>query len=212
MGDDGRDILERAERAMKERRFAEAIDAFHLRLRDDPEDLRALLEMGICHLLNRSERVFVAIHRKAGEIIRRIGGVPAHVATLWERYEALLRRVSAAALVMGAVVVSPACKGRGDGEPETLPLPPPPAATAVEDAAAAPPAEDVAPPPVEIAEPSLDALVSPVDEAGEEPAVSAHRYSGGVFRPPVVEPDPSSAHRYSGGVYQKPVVERPGKS
>jgi hypothetical protein len=44
-----------AERLMRTHRYAEAIGVFESRLADDPSDLGAMLRMGLCHLLNRSE-------------------------------------------------------------------------------------------------------------------------------------------------------------
>jgi hypothetical protein len=153
--------LASAEELMRARLFGEAIGAFDAHLRDYPDDLRALLKVGICHLLNRSERMFVAIHQRAQALLARLREVPRDIARLWRTYNSLLAKVTATALLVGVGTLA----GCGDG-------------------------------------------------------CSAHRYSGGVYKPPVEEQQqkpeaapesekpkpqvPFSGHKYSGGVYEGP--------
>ena len=56
------ELLRSAEELLRERRFGEAIEAFHLHLEEEPRDVKALLELGICHLLNGSRQAFHRIY------------------------------------------------------------------------------------------------------------------------------------------------------
>ena len=103
--------LELAEQAMKARRFGEAIAGFEAHLAEWPDDVRALLRLGLCHLLDRSEETFVAIHGRARALIEKLREVPADLARLWAHYQQLLRKVSATALVVGAMAL-PACQSQ----------------------------------------------------------------------------------------------------
>jgi len=161
--------IERADQAMKERRFSDAIAAFEEHLAESPDDVRALLRLGICHLLGCSEEAFLAIHPKAQALISRTREVPEDLARLWAHYNDLLRKVSATALVMGSMAL-PACQ--------------------------TPPAQErVRPVAIDAAS---EAQPTPKDEAAPEPSPAgvdagvaaptidpdeirpAHRYSGGV--------------------------------
>lgn len=111
--------VQEAETLMSERRFPEAIAAFEAHLEQSPYDLRALLKVGICHLLNCSRGAFLESHRRAEEAIARIGSVPADVADLWALYRDLVVRVGAATLVAGTLVLGQGgcahSEGSGDG-------------------------------------------------------------------------------------------------
>jgi len=106
-----------AEALMAERRFAEAIAAFERHLVAQPQDLKALLKLGICHLLSRSHGAFLEVHRRAEQVIARIGTLPADVVELNELYRNLLVRVGAASLVAGTLVLNPGCtEGKSAGD------------------------------------------------------------------------------------------------
>ncbi|HCF61416.1 MAG TPA: hypothetical protein DFS52_25890 [Myxococcales bacterium] len=94
---------------MAERCFTESIAAFELHLAAEPQDLRALLKLGICHLLNRSRGAFLDVHRRAEQVIARIGTLPADVVQLYELYRGLIVRVGAASLVAGTLVLNQGC-------------------------------------------------------------------------------------------------------
>jgi hypothetical protein len=158
-----------AERLMRAHRYAEAIAVFESRLMDEPRDLGAMLRMGLCHLLNRSEPTFLAIHDRATAIIRELGAVPRQTEELWSHYQQLFKLVTATALVVGGMAGTVACDDEGTSahkysggvyvEPDA----------AVEDAARDT-ATDV------VSAPDADAAA----DAGTD-ATSAHRYSGGVY-------------------------------
>ncbi|MFB3891689.1 MAG: hypothetical protein ACE15C_06670 [Phycisphaerae bacterium] len=203
-----------AEDLMRQRRFGDAIEAFRMHLERHGRDLKALLELGICHLLNGSEQAFREIHERAGRMLARARKVPADVARLWEQYGALAAKVAATALVLGAMAVE-GCKSshkysggvyeanmtqsahRYSGGVYVQPIPASGPATM--------PATTSAP-------------------ASKPAPISSHRYSGGVYVPPIptdgpaVLPrtskpataptlPPSSGHKYSGGVYKAPVEQ-----
>lgn len=117
-------LRDAAEDLMRRRHLPEAVETFQIHLARQPDDLKALLELGICHLLNGSEEAFLAIHDKADGVIRAAGELPEAIVKLWRQYRSLVLKVTAAALVLGSV----AAEAYGSG--------------------------------------------------------SAHRYSGGVYRPP----------------------------
>jgi hypothetical protein len=175
--------IERAEQAMKARRFDEAIAAFEAHLAESPDDVRALLRLGLCHLLDRSEETFVAIHGRARALIEGLREMPADLARLWAHYQQLLRKVSATALVVGTMAL-PACQSQTRAPAKSLPPASPDAsAVATTPAKPAPPA-------------AADAGIGATWHQTVQPG---HRYSGGV-RPNTIRP----GHRYSAGV-------RPGK-
>lgn len=101
--------LSEAEALMAERRFDEAIAAFEMHLAAEPQDLKALLKLGICHLLNRSRGAFLEVHRRAEKVIARMGTLPADVAGLYELYRGLLVRVGAASMIAGTLVLNQGC-------------------------------------------------------------------------------------------------------
>jgi hypothetical protein len=160
-----------AERLMRAHRYAEAIAVFESRLADEPSDLGAMLRMGLCHLLNRSEPAFLAIHDRATAIIHELGAAPRQTEQLWVHYQRLFKLVTATALVVGGMASIVACdvdsapKNSGGVYVET---------DAAADDAARDTATDV------VSAPDGDATVDAgADAAGD--AASAHRYSGGVY-------------------------------
>ena len=165
------DRLTAAEGLMRRRQFGEAIPLFEECLADAPDDLGALLRLGICHLLNRSEDLFLAIYRKAGALLARIERAPDDVRRLWAQYQALAKRVTATAVVLGTIAVAGCASAPGPG------------------------AEGAAKPPVTSSHKySGGVYQEPAKEENKEqppasPPFSAHRYSGGVYVPPRPEPE-----------------------
>jgi len=161
-----------AERLMRAHRYAEAIRVFESRLADDPSDLGAMLRMGLCHLLDRSEPAFLAIHARATALIRELGAVPRQTEELWSHYQRLFKLVTATALVVGGMVSAVGCDKESTSshkysggvyvEPD--------AATGGAPTDASGPDGDAA----------TDAASAPDGDASTD-ATSAHRYSGGVY-------------------------------
>jgi len=175
--DRGDKKLAAAARAMRGRRFAEAVDLLESHLSDVPDDLEAMLQLGICHLLGRSERAFLRIHDKVSAIVEAAGELAERVARLWAHYRSLVRKVTAAGLVMGAATLS-SCNThsahRYSGGVFQEPAPKPTTERpAEEDSAKADAAKK-------------DALDDGTDAVKPRPPrpISSHRYSGGVYRPP----------------------------
>jgi len=192
MSDVSTDLRTKAEALMKQRRLGEAIEALRRHLADEPGDLRALLELGICHLLNGSEEWFLAIRERARRALAAAGRTPAGVARLWRQYEALFRKVTATAVVLGAMTAagcesasqqSPAGGGQG-ANAMTRPAP------------ETRPAGQVGAP----------ATATRPSAPETRPTYSGHRYSAGVR--PTLRPRPWSGHKYSGGVYLPPTEEK----
>jgi len=180
--DRGDESVAAAARAMRGRRFKEAIDLLESRLADVPGDLEAMLQLGICHLLSRSERAFLKIHDRTRAMVEAAGELPERVARLWAHYRSLVRKVTAAGLVMGSATLSSCDRWsahRYSGGVFQEPAPRPTTERpADEDSAKADAAEkDTA---------KKDALDDGSDTAKPEPPrpISSHRYSGGVYRPP----------------------------
>ncbi|MBW2453899.1 MAG: tetratricopeptide repeat protein [Deltaproteobacteria bacterium] len=204
MPDEQPDLTARAEALMQEQRFAEAIEAFDTHLERTPADPRALLQLGICHLLDRSEEIFLDIYQRAARLLGALEQVPAELARLWRLYRSLVAKVTATALVTSTVgltacdktdalpdpsVAPPSTSSMGateTGEPTaeatgevTATGEPAPSTSATSTATAAATATATPPPPATTTTP-------------------AHRYSGGV------RPNPTPAHRYSAGVRRSP--------
>jgi len=166
-----------ATRAMRGRRFAEAVDLLESRLVEVPGDLEAMLQLGICHLLSRSERAFLRIHETARAMVEASGELPERVARLWTHYRSLVRKVAAASLVMGSATFS-SCNThsahRYSGGVFQEPAPKPQTERPTEEDSAK--ADDS----------KKDALDDGAVPAKPQPPrpISSHRYSGGVYRPP----------------------------
>lgn len=163
-------ILARA--CLEAHQYGEAIDHFEAYLEKHPDDLKALLQLGICHLLNRSERLFLRTYEQARQLKERMAAVPADVLRTFAHYESLVRKVTATALVLGTVAASAAgCasshkySGGVDWDADIGDLPTD-TQSSVQDAGAT----DSQPGGTE---------ATPSDTEGDT-ATSAHRYSGGV--------------------------------
>ena len=145
-----------AAEAMKVGRLSDAISLYEKCTIASPDDLKSLLHLGICHLLNRSEDIFLSVYEKAKALRARLGQIADDVARVFSQYEGLVKKVTAAALVVGTVTtVSSGCSSHKYSGGVHTPLD---AATADSDSA------------------TDDAGVSDSDTD----TVSAHRYSGGV--------------------------------
>ncbi len=155
--------LVRAETAMKDNRYGDAIDLFTAHLDTEPGDLKALLHLGICHLLNRSEPIFLFIYDEAVKLKQTLGEIPKDVSRIFAQYEGLVKKVTAAALVVGTMSAA-GCGDDNDGPFSShkysggVNLSP--------DAAASSDEEN--------------------EDVGTDTVTSAHRYSGGVALNPVV--------------------------
>ena len=209
MDRDRPDERARAEQLLQEQRYPEAIESFSAHLQREPSDPEALLQLGICHLLNREEQQFLAIHEHAARVIATATELPRGVPRLWTLYRSLVAKVTATALAVGA---SAGCDHAGTPSPEVSAEPTPSSAVAASasavatsTAAAAPTAADSPPTvvptanasPTAAAKPTAtSALVPSAKPTASVPVAPAHRYSGGVM-PPTTKP----AHRYSGGVF-----------
>jgi hypothetical protein len=172
-----------AERLMRAHRYAEAIAVFESRLADDPSDLGAMLRMGLCHLLNRSEPAFLAIHDRATAVIHELGAAPRQTEQLWVHYQRLFKLVTATALVVGGMANLIACEDlvssghKYSGGVYHDPGAPVGGAANATDASA--PDGDAA---MDVV--SAPDGAAPDGDAGADAAAdatSAHRYSGGVY-------------------------------
>jgi len=154
--------LKRADLLLREHRFSEAISGYEMRLATEPRDLAALLKLGICHLLNRSEEEFLRIFQVAGERVSATAELPGDLQSLWNKYQGLAARITAGALVLGSLAAT-GCTAAETPESTHKPTT---EATAV-------PTTTVAPPP---------------RQNPQEPPYTGHKYSGGVYLP--LEEDP----------------------
>ena len=154
--------LDRADLLLREHRFGEAISGYEARLAAEPRDLAALLKLGICHLLNRSEEEFLRIFQVAGEWVSTTAELSGDLQTLWNKYQGLAGRVTAGALVLGTLAAT-GCTAAETPESTHKPTT---EATAV-------PTTTVAPSP---------------RQNPQEPPYTGHKYSGGVYLP--LEEDP----------------------
>jgi len=170
-------------RLMQAHRYDEAIARFEAHLGDHPTDLGALLRMGLCHLLNRSEPAFLSIHARATALIRELGAVPRQTEELWSHYQHLFKLVTATALVVGGMAELVGCDH--------------PVASAHKYSGGV------------YHEPGAP-VGGTRNQATEAYAPAANPGSGGTTAQPspappsTPSPQATSAHRYSAGVYLKP--------
>ena len=158
-----------AERLMRAHRYAEAIRGFESRLADDPSDLGAMLRMGLCHLLNRSEPAFLAVHARATALIRELGAVPRQAEGLWSHYQRLFQLVTATALVVGGMASAVGCDESTSSHKYSGGV-----YVAPDAATGGAPAD------ASDGDAATDAASAPDGDAATD-ATSAHRYSGGVY-------------------------------
>jgi len=156
-----------AEERMRQRRFSAAISLFEQHLETSPGDLTALLRLGICHLLNRSEDVFRAIYDRAEKLIQQMKSVPEDVGHLWEQYRALFLKVSATPLILGVMALS-SCSDQQSAHKYSGGV-----------YKKAEPAKTE-----EVTDKQQTPQVEQPKEKAKPPVTSSHRYSGGVYRPP----------------------------
>ena len=209
----------RIEELMRQRRFDEAVSASRAWLDQHPEDLEALLRMGICCLLSRAEDEFERIHARAAELVRARPQLSAPAARLWQLHQSLLARIAAPLLVLGSTAL-PACERtpvdaatpEPTAAPSDLPTTADETATALASAAleetVAKPEPTASAAAAEVPDqpgtaqpatgPKPPVATQPATGAPKPPTYSAHRYSAGVYRPP----NPATHHKYSGGVYR----------
>ncbi len=167
------DARAQAEALMKKRRFPEAIALFDEHLQGRPDDLIALLEMGICHLLNTSEDAFLAIHRRAADLIAALRNLPGDVSLLWSQYNALVKKVAATALVLGSVAAGGCENGASSSHKYS-------GGVYKNTQLTQEVAQNEAQP---TTRPQGKSVKAGKDTQGARPNVSAHRYSGGVAMP-----------------------------
>ena len=108
---DSETAVARALPLIRKGRYDEAIVILTARVDECPGDLKSLLHLGFCYLLNRSEKVFLRIYHQASDLMRRLGQVPEDVRLLFQRYEARMKTLTASALVLSSVAVA-ACETR----------------------------------------------------------------------------------------------------
>ena len=170
----------RAVALMQAHRYDEAIARFEAHLADHPTDLGALLRMGLCHLLNRSEPAFLAIHVRATALIRELGAVPRQTEELWSHYQHLFKLVTATALLVGGLAELAGCDH--------------PVASAHKYSGGVYHEPGA---PVGGASAQATQAYAPAENPGSGGATAEP--SPGPTSPP--RPQATSAHRYSGGVY-----------
>jgi hypothetical protein len=152
--------------AMKAGRYPEAIALFEAELKQHPDDLKTLLHLGICHLLNRSENLFLGIYKKAEKLRARMGAIPEDVSRVFSHYEGLVKRVTAAALLVSAV--SATATGCGDDDDTS------PASSSHKYSGGVYVGDDEE-------KTGTDSAAPDAGEGDTDTISSAHRYSGGVY-------------------------------
>lgn len=187
-------VVSRADRFMKKRLFAEAIVLYEERVATVPTDLPSLLKLGICHLLNRSEKRFLKIYLQGKERIASLTDVPADTVALWRKYEDLAVKVAGGALLIGGLAVGGSASAIA-GNPDVASGTPPAVTT--------PGTGDPCP---------CDCSGKPPKpRPGWESEMPTTKYGGGAFRPPITvgpppeEPikdgPPPAFHKYGAGAF-----------
>lgn len=170
------EMLQQAENCMKQHDFAQASRLFQDYLQARPNDIKAMLEFGICCFVNRSEQTFLAIFEQAGKRIAAMKSLPEDIARLWEKYNSLVKKASITALVVG-VSMSGACQReqqtvKPTNNEQNIQQPdkqdPPYSAHRYSGGVYLPPKQDV----------------KPVEPKPGDDTYSAHKYSGGVYLDP----------------------------
>lgn len=99
-------LVTRAVSAMKAGQYTDAAHLLERQTAAHPEDVGALLRLGLCHLLNRQEKLFILIHRRAAMIIRNAADLSEEVRGLFAQSETWFKKVTAVALVMGTMAAA----------------------------------------------------------------------------------------------------------
>jgi hypothetical protein len=191
---------------MQSHRYEEAIALFEARLRDHPTDVGALLRMGLCHLLNRSEPAFLSIHDRATALIHELDAVPTQTERLWAHYQHLFKVVTATALVVGGVASTVACGKQGISAHKYsggVYVEPDASDSGALSAHRYSGGVFLEP------ETGADHAATSAGGGAADAAVSAQSHLGATAQPKPKPPSPAepealSAHRYSGGVYHRP--------
>ena len=169
-----RSLTQEARQSMQQRLYTKAITLYDEHLEGQPDDLRSLMEVGICHLLNGSEEAFLYIHQSMKAVISKNAPLTDENRELWDYYLSLVRKVTATALVIGSVAVT-GCQG--EGKPSfsghkysggVQMSPEPPVQQKAEDNQSSSTTNTT----------SVNSIVTPTNA---KPHFSAHRYSGGVY-------------------------------
>jgi hypothetical protein len=188
---DASSVVPRADRLMKRRLFAEAIALYEERVAAVPTDLASLLKLGICHLLNRSEKRFLKIYLQGKERMTSLSDRPAETVALWRKYEDLAVKVAGGALVIGSLAIGGS----------------PPALAGTPDIPSGTPPGVAIPAPID---PGTWDCAKPPTPRPHGPEMPTTKYGGGAFRPPVmIEPPqepitdgpPPAFHKYAAGAY-----------
>ncbi len=170
-------LTEEARQAMQQRQYATAIVLYDKHLEKQPSDLRSLMEIGICHLLDGSQAVFLHIRNTMTAVIAKNGPLEGENRELWDYYLSLVRKVTGTALVLGSLAVSgckendPTFSGHKYSGGVQMPLRPP--VQQQENTQAE-------------SQTNATASAAQADKSITEPPgtnsyMSAHRYSGGVY-------------------------------
>lgn len=96
-------LIQNALSAMKDGRYTAAIPLFEQQMARQPDDLKSLLQLGFCHLLNRSEKLFLRIYKEATTLKHSLGSISDDVRRMFTRYEGWVKKVTATALVLGSM-------------------------------------------------------------------------------------------------------------
>jgi hypothetical protein len=114
-----RDSVTVAENCMRQREFGRALTLLDEQLAKQPEDLRALLDKGLCHLFLASQEAFLDVHGRAKALVSRLKNLPDDLLRRFAEYEALAQRVTASALVVSALAMGAYSAGCSCGQVET---------------------------------------------------------------------------------------------
>jgi hypothetical protein len=98
--------VERALNAMENARYDEAISLFQAQLIKRQDDLKSLLQLGFCHLLNRSEKMFLSVYKQARALKHRLGEIADDVRRLFLSYENWVKKLTATTIILASVHLS----------------------------------------------------------------------------------------------------------
>ncbi len=150
-------LLAQGDQLMKNQSFAEAITRYEEHLSSAPTDLAAHMKLGICHLLNRGDNRFLKIFHAVRRQMAIVPEQPPEVQTLWDKYQRLVVKVTAGALVIGGLSLA-GCASQGNAL-ESVTNPSPPVVTSG----------------AELPE------IAPLPQLQEDSPFTGHKYSGGIY-------------------------------